>query len=46
MARRKAFSNRSDAPVIRYLSDDEIRTLLNACEGAFRDLAHAALLTG
>jgi integrase len=35
-----------DAPVIRYLSDDEIARLLNACEGAFRDLVHAALLTG
>jgi integrase len=35
-----------DAPVIRYLSDDEITRLLNACEGAFRDLVHAALLTG
>jgi integrase len=35
-----------DAPVIRYLSDDEIPRLLNACAGAFRDLVHAALLTG
>lgn len=35
-----------DAPVIRYLSDDEIMRLLNACKGAFRDLVHAALLTG
>jgi integrase len=35
-----------DAPVIRYLSEDEIRGLLNACDGAFRDLVHAALLTG
>jgi len=35
-----------NAPVIRYLSDDEIRRLLNATEGAFRDLVHAALLTG
>jgi integrase len=35
-----------DAPVIRYLSGDEITRLLNACEGAFRDLVHAALLTG
>src|SRR5262245_27671076 len=34
------------APLIRYLSDDEIRRLLNACQGAFRDLVHAALLTG
>jgi integrase len=35
-----------DAPVIRYLSGDEITRLLNACEGPFRDLVHAALLTG
>jgi integrase len=35
-----------DAPVIRYLSEDEITRLLNACSGAFRDLVHAALLTG
>jgi len=35
-----------DAPVIRYLTQDEIRRLLNTCEGAFRDLVHAALLTG
>ena len=35
-----------DAPVIRYLSHDEIARLLNACHGAFRDLVHAALLTG
>jgi integrase len=35
-----------DAPVIRYLSEDEITRLLNACQGAFRDLVHGALLTG
>jgi integrase len=35
-----------DAPVIRYLSHDEITRLLNACQGAFHDLVHAALLTG
>ena len=35
-----------DAPVIRYLSQDEITRLLNACHGGFRDLVHAALLTG
>jgi integrase len=35
-----------DAPVVRYLSNDEIARLLNACQGAFRDLVHAALLTG
>ena len=35
-----------DAPIIRYLTPDEITRLLNACQGAFRDLVHAALLTG
>jgi integrase len=35
-----------DAPVVRYLSADEITRLLNSCPGAFRDLVHAALLTG
>src|SRR5262245_64025300 len=35
-----------DAPVVRYLSHDEIARLLNACQGALRDLVHAALLTG
>jgi integrase len=35
-----------DLPVIRYLSQDEITRLLNACPAAFRDLVHVALLTG
>lgn len=35
-----------DAPVVRYLSQNEITRLLEACQGAFRDLIHAALLTG
>jgi integrase len=35
-----------DAAVIRYLSQGEITRLLNSCRGAFRDLVHAALLTG
>lgn len=35
-----------DAPVVRYLTTDEITRLLNACTGTFRDLVHAALLTG
>jgi integrase len=35
-----------DSPVVRYLSHDEITRLLNGCQGAFRDLVHAALLTG
>ncbi len=36
----------ADAPVVRFLSDDECRRLVNACEGAFRNLVRAALLTG
>lgn len=35
-----------DAAVVRFLSDDECRRLVNACDGAFRDLVRAALLTG
>ncbi len=35
-----------EAPVIGYLSHDDITRLLNACQGGFRDLAHAALLSG
>jgi integrase len=35
-----------DAPVIRYLSDDEVRRLVNACPTDFRDLVRGALLTG
>lgn len=35
-----------DAPLIRYLAQDEITRLLNSSEGGFRDLVHAALLTG
>jgi integrase len=34
------------APLIRYLSNDEITRLLNTCEGGFRDLVHLATLTG
>jgi integrase len=36
----------ADAARIRYLSIDECRRLINASEGAFRDLVRAALLTG
>jgi len=35
-----------DAPVIRYLSEEEITRLLNDCQGLFRDLVLVALLTG
>ena len=35
-----------DAPKIRYLSDDEIRRLVNACPPYFLELVTAALLTG
>jgi integrase len=35
-----------DAPVIRYLSDNEVRRLVNACPMDFRDLVRGALLTG
>ncbi|WP_292528326.1 site-specific integrase [Methylocystis sp.] len=36
----------ADAPIIRFLTDDESRRLVNACDGPFRDLVRAALLTG
>lgn len=35
-----------DRPKLRYLSDDEARRLVNACEPAFRPMVQAALLTG
>ncbi|MDP3552647.1 site-specific integrase [Methylocystis sp.] len=35
-----------DAAVVHFLSEDECRRLVNACDGAFRDLVRAALLTG
>lgn len=35
-----------DGAKIRYLSDDESRRLVNACEPAFRPMVQAALLTG
>ena len=41
----KAFRN-VDKPRVRFLSEDECRRLLNACDADFRDLVHGALLTG
>jgi integrase len=35
-----------DAAVIHFLSADECRRLVNACQGAFRSLVKGALLTG
>jgi integrase len=36
----------ADAAVVRFLTEDECRRLVNACDGAFRNLVRAALLTG
>ena len=36
----------ADAPVVRFLTLDECRRLVNGAEGSFRDLVRAALLTG
>jgi integrase len=35
-----------EAPLVRYLSTDEMARLRNACSGGFRDLVYLALLTG
>ncbi len=43
--RVKPFRN-VDAPRIRFLSEDEARRLVNACDTDFRKLVQAALLTG
>ena len=32
--------------MVRFLSDDECRRVVNACDGAFRNLVRAALLSG
>ena len=44
--RRVAPFKRADAPKVRYLSADESRRLLNACNEDFRPVVRAALLTG
>jgi integrase len=36
----------ADTAKLRYLSDDEARRLVNACDAAFRPMVQAALLTG
>ena len=36
----------TDEPVVRYLSGDKPRRLVNACDEDFRSLVQAALLTG
>lgn len=36
----------ADAAIVHYLSDDEVRRLVNACDGGFRDIVRGALLTG
>ena len=36
----------ADAPVVHFLSDDECRRIVNACDGAFRNLVRGALVTG
>src|SRR5262245_19092769 len=54
-SRRASFDGRSqetplskkvDAPVIRYLSSDECRRLVNRCREDLRQMVRAALLTG
>jgi integrase len=36
----------ADAALVRFLSADEQRRLINACQGAFRNLVKGALMTG
>jgi len=35
----------ADAPIVHFLSDDESRRIVNACDGAFRNIVKGALLT-
>jgi integrase len=44
--RRVTSFRRVDAAVVRYLSADECRRLVNACPSDFRRLVQGALLTG
>ena len=36
----------ADAPVVHFLSDDECRRIVNACDGAFRNIVKGALVSG
>lgn len=36
----------ADAPVVHFLLDDDCRRIVNACDGAFRNLVKGALVTG
>ncbi len=36
----------ADAPIVHFLSDDECRRIVNASDGAFRNIVKGALLTG
>lgn len=36
----------ANAPVVHFLSDDECRQIVNACDGAFRNIVKGALVTG
>jgi integrase len=36
----------ADAPIVHFLSDDESRRIVNACDGAFRNIVKGALVTG
>jgi integrase len=36
----------TDVPIVHFLSDDECQRIVNACDGAFRNIVKGALLTG